>query len=429
MEPYLSPLVQLMEHAYRVLSKEGEVRHYSRLVPEEMRADARVSEHVGTILVTFGVAVPGRRSLLFPLRGLSKAEREVHRAALRRRVRLYLKQLQILAWQITAKGFFEPNGVAQSKAEIGRFFREFGISTELYECFVVCLSWLGIADRRQGPGGLALRYPAQIEKGPVEQEPPPPRNALVTLPLTRISSVDQPRLRIRFPVGAPDRKFTGEYSYYASLVRFFETPSKHLRDADRWKAQDFEEHMAWTTACVMEGGAAPLPISKWTETNALVNASRGSNNALGDWRNPDILGYRLTSNEVFGTPALEVLAVEIKGPGGFMKDSVMQTAAYLEFANISYLAVPDTFASLSAKKLVMGSLMQTGIGLLCVKTAGAQDWYEAVPPRFHSIRRQRTTSLLLRAYFGENGVRAMRREFRDALFRILEDTRETTAVG
>ena len=162
MDNRVDPLLALLEHAYKVLVRNHRVRRTRDLFPNEYRDDAYLAEQARSILVGFGIARIVRGAYCLPFRYDSRADYLEKRKAVRRTVRLRLKQFLVLFWELTSRGFHEAH-VTSSRTQIERLLLTFGLNREeerlpqIYDAFVSALIWLEVVRTRRGrQGGVAL---------------------------------------------------------------------------------------------------------------------------------------------------------------------------------------------------------------------------------------------------------------------------------
>jgi hypothetical protein len=122
-----------------------------------------------------------------------------------------------------------------------------------------------------------------------------------------------------------NRMASKELELYPDLKVFFETPLREDRT-------EHFEYAGWTVSLVSDknDGSPGKRNKRFDGTGEMPD--------LGDMRNADLVGYRIETNNPMGIPDIEVLCVEVKKE--FSRESIAQATAYLEFANIVYVAVP-----------------------------------------------------------------------------------------
>ena len=418
MEQTLFPVAYLLEHAYRVLYREGPLprAHRARLLPEKCRDDALLGENAYSILHGFGVArfADGHYALSIPTRPHS--EYRAAKARLQKRVRQKMKALQLLYYQITSRGYFSAEAT-NSRSEVEALFLEYGIPLELYEPFAHALEWLAVVERVVGRRG-GIKLVAEGRSAAASATPPPAqalgRGNTVTL---RLVGKDPAPKKAQHEFQYPLRHGTGkddEYKLYPALWEFF----SQTRTSAPIDGEDFE-WQGWRVTTVNQGGDPRAEMADLPSSGRIFRSVRGSDK----WRNPDLVGYRFEGAGVLGVPELEILTVEAKRKGEFNRQNILEASAHLYFANICYLAIEEKYNDIRHKKSLLNDLTKRGIGLVTLtgNATPGKIWEESIPPRYNTARR-RNAGTILAAYFDKD-LAAIRAESLSAMGIELEPGR------
>lgn len=379
----LNKLIEILRFAYRTLRRMG-VAQKSDLVPPAFANDERLVDALPDILNYFNIADRKGGKLYFKLRGLSGDRLREYERRVDRLVVLKLKLFQIFFWKAVSRSAdeFEPH---EKAADIREFLKSYGLPETIADTYVAMMLILGRARTQQGGGGgiRVLRH-ARLPDGRI-----PERGEFVVI------RSDETRKNQEPPTMGEEKDL------YPSLRDFFQrsrTPdevTEHFEDKG-WKVTAVTDEIEANDG--EPGGGGDI---KYKGTKKAPG--------LGDMRNPDLVGYRIERSHPMGVPEMEVLCVEVKSK--FSRQSVSQAMAYLEFANIVYVAIPRPADTLRQYKLLINACNKHGIGLVSRETDG---WAEAIPPRYQ-VQRRRANAFILEKYFSKDALVGIKNEFYDQM--------------
>jgi hypothetical protein len=121
---------------------------------------------------------------------------------------------------------------------------------------------------------------------------------------------------------------------------------------------------------------------------------------FGDWKNPDVIGYR--PRESLNSKVIETLALEVKRE--FSRAAIAQAESYKEFDNYVALAVYQPYEELLRHSILIQEAVSKGIGVLGIEMLGGNlTWRPIVAPKFLDLR-ETVIHAVMEEYFPESIV-------------------------
>jgi hypothetical protein len=99
----------------------------------------------------------------------------------------------------------------------------------------------------------------------------------------------------------------------------------------------------------------------------------------GQWRTPDIVGYRVTQSVALLTPVVRVVTVEVKHVVDLV--AIAEAEAHLRFAHYAYVAVPQAPGEIPSA--LVTEVARRGLGLICPRQKNSLSFYSHIDPPLH----------------------------------------------
>ncbi len=383
----LNRLIEILRFVYHTLKRMG-VAQARDLVPPKFVNDEHILRAIPDLVTYFNLGDKRSGKYYFKLRDLSGDRLRLYERRVDRLVVLKLKLFQIFFWKAVSRSAdeFEPH---ERLADVREFLRSYGLSEELAHTYIAMMLVLGRARTQQGGGG-GIRV---IKNARLPDGRQPARGELVLITPSR---QNDPR---------EGEKSMAEQDLYKSLKFYFQ----QTRQDD--EVSEHFEYKGWKCSIVdsKEDGS--------TNGRGFRLQKDAKKPDWGNFRNPDVVGYRVEKCNPLGTPEIEVLAVEIKDEGEFNRETIAQATSYLEFANVVYIAIDAPYRELKKRTLLINACMKAGIGIISLEgdipknrdDDAAWPWEEAVPARYQ-IQRRRANAFILETYF-PHAIARIKNEF------------------